>query len=694
VELSVLNRIVSRALAGALLLLCFAPLVHAVDRSKSLPPRYRHWLNEEVSYIIDSDERKQFLSLQTDAERDYFINEFWERLNPTPGAQDNPYKDEHYQRLAYANEHFGSTELEDGWRTDMGRIYILIGAPKQIVAYPAARNVRPMEIWFYESPSRVLPPYFNLIFYKPSAGEQYTLYSPFQDGPARLVATLEAMNDQKRSLDILRKSLGDEVAKTALSLLPDQSVNLDDYTPDLTSDTLIHQIESLPFNPLTRELREANQANERITTSILTGDTAPDMSYAIFRDAQGAATVSCLVKNQMPDSSLIGAGSDHTLEYNVELRTNVLTAGGQPVYQQDDEITGKVGDKEAAVARLKRFGAETRLPLAPGKYVLVATLTNNLNRVATRQHVSVTVPEPKPGMIGISPLLAYGAPAATPDPGGSLPFSASKVRFTPRGAQTVTLLQGEKLPLVFQLWLDPKATAPESSGGKIHLRYVFGSVTASHDSATTENEEIDSVNHDAAGNLVTGHTVDTSQLDPGTYRLVVGANWDGAAQTAYEALTLRVQPATQQVDAWTAYAGVPADVKALDDLKRGMSAEAEGEDDAAQVFYLRSLGEGPGELRTLDKLAALLDRHGATDALAGLSQQPVVMDVAVAPKTLLLIAGAMTKNGNPKGVVKMLDAQIKLQPPSAELYSALAGACEATGDSARARDLRALAAGK
>lgn len=682
----------TRVLAGTLIFVSLVPFLHAADRTKELPPRYRHWLTEEVAYIIDSDEKKQFLNLHTDAERDYFIEQFWQRLNPTPGAQNNPYKDEHYERLAYANEHFGSTELEDGWRTDMGRIYILIGAPKQIMTYPAARNVRPMQIWFYQSPSPALPPYFNLIFFKRSIGEPYSLYSPYQDGPTRLVATLEAMNDQKRSLDILRKSLGDEVAKTAISLLPDQAVNLDEYDPDLSSDSLIHQIEALPFNPMTRELREADQANERVTTSILTGDAAPEMSYAIFRDEHGAATVSCLVKNQMPDAALVGPGPDKVLEYDVELRTNVLTTDGRPVYQQDDEMTAKVSDRGAAVARQKRFGAETQLPLAPGKYDIVATMTNNLNHVATRQHIAVTVPEPKVGTIGISPLLAYGAPAATPDPNGVLPFSASKVRFTPRGAQTVTIRAGERVPLVFQLWLDPKAAAPEGSGGKIHLRYVFGSVAASHESATTENEEIDSTNHDAAGNLVTGHTVDTSQLTPGTYRLVVGANWDGSAQTAYEALTLRVVPASEQVDAWTAYAGVPADVKALDDLKRGMSAEAEGTDDTAQAFYMRSLSEGPAELRSLDKLAALLERRGATDALAELSHQPVMTDVAVAPKTLLRIAGALTKKGDPKDVVRMLDAQIKLQPPSTELYAALAGACEATGDTARAKDLRALAA--
>ena len=148
----------SRALGGLLILFCLVPLAHAASRVKDLPPRYRHWLTEEVNYIIDSEERKQFLSLTSDAQRDAFIRQFWEIRNPDPGSATNSYKEEFYQRLAYANEHFGSAQLQNGWRTARGRIYIILGAPKQIMSYPAARNVRPIEIWFYQSPSLALPP--------------------------------------------------------------------------------------------------------------------------------------------------------------------------------------------------------------------------------------------------------------------------------------------------------------------------------------------------------------------------------------------------------------------------------------------------------------------------------------------------------------------------------------------------------
>jgi GWxTD domain-containing protein len=96
--------------------------LQAANKSRNLPPVYRHWFEAEVPYIISSDERKNFLSLTTDAERDSFIESFWRVRNPEPGSETNTYKEEHYRRLAYANETFGDPRYEDGWRTERGRI--------------------------------------------------------------------------------------------------------------------------------------------------------------------------------------------------------------------------------------------------------------------------------------------------------------------------------------------------------------------------------------------------------------------------------------------------------------------------------------------------------------------------------------------------------------------------------------------
>src|SRR5215470_12927402 len=88
---------------------------------KELETPYKKWLNEEVVYIITDEERKAFGRLQTDEERQQFIEQFWLRRDPTPDTEENEYREEHYRRIAYANETF--TSGVPGWKTDRGMIY-------------------------------------------------------------------------------------------------------------------------------------------------------------------------------------------------------------------------------------------------------------------------------------------------------------------------------------------------------------------------------------------------------------------------------------------------------------------------------------------------------------------------------------------------------------------------------------------
>jgi GWxTD domain-containing protein len=102
---------------------------------KELETPYRKWLNEDVAYIITDEERAAFKKLQTDEEREQFIEQFWLRRDPTPDTVENEFKEEHYRRIAYANEHFASGI--PGWKTDRGRIYITFGPPDEIESHPS-----------------------------------------------------------------------------------------------------------------------------------------------------------------------------------------------------------------------------------------------------------------------------------------------------------------------------------------------------------------------------------------------------------------------------------------------------------------------------------------------------------------------------------------------------------------------------
>ena len=109
-----------------------------------LTKQYKKWLDEDVVWIISDEERAAFKQLSNDEERDSFIEAFWQRRDPTPDTEENEYKEEHYQRIAYANEHFAAGI--PGWKTDRGRIYIMYGKADEVESHPSGGTYqRPME---------------------------------------------------------------------------------------------------------------------------------------------------------------------------------------------------------------------------------------------------------------------------------------------------------------------------------------------------------------------------------------------------------------------------------------------------------------------------------------------------------------------------------------------------------------------
>ena len=100
--------------------------VQATAPAPKMPPKYDKWLDEEVAYIITAKEKDVFLSLASDRERDLFIESFWKARDPSPGTPQNEFKEEHYRRLQYANQNFGTT-TESGWKTWPGRNTIIFG---------------------------------------------------------------------------------------------------------------------------------------------------------------------------------------------------------------------------------------------------------------------------------------------------------------------------------------------------------------------------------------------------------------------------------------------------------------------------------------------------------------------------------------------------------------------------------------
>src|SRR5579863_8926711 len=109
-----------------------------------LSKTYKKWLDEDVVYIISDEERKAFKQLSNDEERDQFIEAFWQRRDPTPDTEENEFKEEHYRRIEYANEHYAAGI--PGWKSDRGQMYIKFGPADEIESHPSGGTYeRPMD---------------------------------------------------------------------------------------------------------------------------------------------------------------------------------------------------------------------------------------------------------------------------------------------------------------------------------------------------------------------------------------------------------------------------------------------------------------------------------------------------------------------------------------------------------------------
>jgi GWxTD domain-containing protein len=121
-------------------------------KAAAIETPYRKWVVEDVAYIITDAERAAFRRLTTDEEREHFIEQFWLRRDPTPGTPANEFKEEHYRRIAYANDHYTDAAGLAGWKTDRGRVYITYGPPDEIESHPNGGSDHPFpyEQWMYK----------------------------------------------------------------------------------------------------------------------------------------------------------------------------------------------------------------------------------------------------------------------------------------------------------------------------------------------------------------------------------------------------------------------------------------------------------------------------------------------------------------------------------------------------------------
>jgi GWxTD domain-containing protein len=430
--------------AAFLLAVCF-PLSFGGEKV-GLPERYKKWLEEEVVYIIAPHERDVFLQLQADKERDIFIEAFWKQRDPTPGTPRNEFKEEHFRRLEYANKFYGRSSPLPGWKTDRGRMYIILGAPRTIEQYDSVNGVYPTEIWFYMGNAELgLPTGFNLIFFKRTGLGDYVLFSPANDGPKSLIAdSMNNYQDDQAAYKALQK-LSPELAGQTLSLIPGE------HNPpgmeSLASVKLIADVFASPQKKVEVDYADAIlKYKDFIDVEYTANYMSSEACLQVIQDASGASLVHYSIEPAKISVEEVGGKYDATFQ----LTGRVSDARGRTIYQYDKDFRFSLTAAELEEVRSKSISIQDAFPLVPGTYNIDILLKNTLSKEFTGAARTFTVPgnatAPRMGPL----LLAYGDEKKQAAANERVPFKIGDEQILCQARKSYD--QKDTLVLFFQLF--------------------------------------------------------------------------------------------------------------------------------------------------------------------------------------------------------------------------------------------------
>ncbi len=408
-----MKRTAAFALLGFTVLAVFAlgagPSGQKEEKPK-LPDRYRAWLEEEVVYIVAPMERDVFLKLQSDRERDLFIEAFWKQRDPNTGTPENEFKTEHARRIAHANRYLGRDAPKPGWKTDRGRMYIILGEPRDIQRFEGKSSTYDAEIWFYQGLTDLgLPAAFNLVFFREYGRGEYRLYSPAGDGPQALLTGYTNTTDYMAAYEKLRE-FEPELAAVSLSLIPGET-QANYGRPSMGSDILIQRVESSAArNVESKYARKFLQYKDLVEVEYTANYLESDSLIKVFRDPSGMYFVHYAVEPRRLSLNLYEGEYSTTLKVNGRL----TTPDGRLVHQFDKTVALKLTEEQAREASRSPFDFQDLFPLLGGDYELSVLIKNEASKEFTSVESALRIPQPGASVELTQPLLGYRAARLEP----------------------------------------------------------------------------------------------------------------------------------------------------------------------------------------------------------------------------------------------------------------------------------------
>ncbi len=484
---------------------------------KELETPWKKWLNEDVSYIITDEERKAFKQFATDEEREQFVEQFWLRRDPTPDTVENEYKEEHYRRIAYANEHYASGI--PGWKSDRGRIYITFGPPDEIDSHPSGGSYQrpsaegggetstyPFEDWRYRYIEGIGND-VNIEFVDPTMTGEYRMTMDPSEKDALLyvpnagLTLAEQMGLSTKTARFQRTDgthLGDPLGGTPASM---------------NEFSRLEQFAKLQKAPPVKFKDLESLVNTRITFNILPMLVRVD--YVRVTESSVLANVTV----QFDNKDLQFQQKDGLQKSVINLFGRVTTMTRRPVTTFEKPLEITIAPEMLQKLTVERSIYQQSIPLAPGRYRLNVVAKDIIGGNVNNYEIALDVPHFDEEKLASSSLILADTIEKLPTKsiGGGM-FSIGDTKVRPRLGDKFR--RDEKMGIYLQVYnFAPDEKTQKPSGD---ITYQISKVGAA-EPVLNFTEDLTKIPNASANQVTIEKLLPLKGLEPGAYILKVKA---------------------------------------------------------------------------------------------------------------------------------------------------------------------------
>jgi len=406
---------------------------HGQDETLArLPADARAWLQDEVAYIITDRERDVFLALETSDERKAFINACWRKRDPIPATPENELKDEHYRRLEHADQKFREIASRPGRKTDRGRMYVILGEPRNIERFDNNNQVFTTELWFYDGDtSKGLPPFFYLLFFKPQDVGQFRLYSPVLDTPGALLRG-NAGAETGRAVDVLYR-VSPELARASLTFDATAPVNRRDTSAALLgTEVMLARIEQSPKRAVRTDYVDGwLRYGKRVSADYSFNFVPSRSTFAVLLGPGGSQFLQYAVEIDFENFPVETDEAETRYYTTVDVSLEIRDREGVLVLADDKESFVELSRSQMEAGSGSSFSYQDGLPLVPGDFNVSVILRNRVLHQYTVAERDVKVGATPPALSDIVLGFQIEENPPTGNTGGLKTFEAAGLRVHP-----------------------------------------------------------------------------------------------------------------------------------------------------------------------------------------------------------------------------------------------------------------------